>query len=99
MRGLKNSIKVACSLKCLARMSKSDVETILDLRGTPCPLNYIKCKLAMEKVLPSTPLQVHLDCGEPEIMVISGLKNDGFTVKIVEKNSKSLKIMVIVSAG
>ena len=80
-------------------MSKSDVESILDLRGTPCPLNYIKCKLALEKILPSTTLQVYLDCGEPEIMVISGLENDGYKVNIVEKNSKSLQIMVIVGAG
>tara|TARA_Y100001968_G_C19439642_1_gene761782 strand:- start:2562 stop:2804 length:243 start_codon:yes stop_codon:yes gene_type:complete len=80
-------------------MGKSFVDTILDLRGTPCPLNYIKCKLALEKLSPRNILQVHLDCGEPEIMVISGLENDGFNVKVLEKSSKSLKIMVSAGAG
>ena len=38
----------------------------LDLRGTPCPLNYIRTKLALEKLEPGAWLQVDLDAGEPE---------------------------------
>ena len=44
----------------------------LYLRGTPCPLNFIRSKLALEKLAPGAWLQVDLDAGEPEEMVASG---------------------------
>jgi len=52
----------------------------LDLRGTPCPLNYIRSKLALEKVQPGAWLQVDLDAGEPEQMVAGSLTGDGHQV-------------------
>ena len=38
----------------------------IDLRGTPCPLNFIRSKLALEKIDSGAWLQVDLDAGEPE---------------------------------
>ena len=52
----------------------------LDLRGTPCPLNYIRSKLALEKLQPGGWLQVDLDAGEPEQMVAGSLAGDGHRV-------------------
>ncbi|MEN9541699.1 MAG: hypothetical protein RLZZ459_1790 [Cyanobacteriota bacterium] len=52
----------------------------LDLRGTPCPLNYIRSKLALEKLQPGDWLQVDLDAGEPEQMVAAGLNGAGHRV-------------------
>ena len=54
----------------------------LDLRGTPCPLNYIRSKLALEKLEPGAWLQVDLDAGEPEQMVASGLRGEGHQVEL-----------------
>ena len=46
----------------------------LDLCGTPCPLNFIRCRLTLESMSAGQCLQVDLDPGEPEAMVvISGL--------------------------
>lgn len=53
----------------------------LDLRGTPCPLNFIRTRLALEKLSPGSWLQVDLDAGEPEQMVEEGLRQDGHRVE------------------
>lgn len=52
----------------------------LDLRGTPCPLNFIRTKLALEQVAPGEWLQVDLDAGEPQQLVTQGLETAGHGV-------------------
>jgi len=54
----------------------------LNLRGTPCPLNFIRSKLALEKLALGAWLQVDLDAGEPEQMVASGLREAGQHVQV-----------------
>ncbi len=56
--------------------------TDLDLRGTPCPLNFIRTKLAFETVPPGQTLRVILDRGEPEQMVSAGMVQAGATVQV-----------------
>jgi TusA-related sulfurtransferase len=53
----------------------------LDLRGTPCPLNYVRTRLALEKLPPGARLEVDLDGGEPERMVVEGLRAEGHRVE------------------
>jgi TusA-related sulfurtransferase len=52
----------------------------LDLRGTPCPLNYVRARLALEALPVGGWLQVDLDPGEPEEMVSTSLRGDGHPV-------------------
>ena len=54
--------------------------TELDLRGTPCPLNYIRTKLALEGLAPGQQLLVSLDRGEPQQMVSEGIGAGGHSV-------------------
>lgn len=54
----------------------------LDLRGTPCPLNFIRTKLALETLAPGVWLQVDLDSGEPEQMVRESLCAEGHGVTV-----------------
>ena len=54
----------------------------IDLRGTPCPINFVSCKLEIERLTVNDNLQVDLDRGEPEIMVLSGLKDEGHKIEI-----------------
>ena len=56
--------------------------TELDLRGTPCPLNFIRTRLALEKLPVGHTLRVDLDRGEPETMVSSGIRGDGHAVAV-----------------
>ncbi len=57
--------------------------TELDLRGTPCPLNFIRTRLALEKLPAGCPLLVDLDRGEPEAMVSAGIRGDGHAVALL----------------
>ncbi len=52
----------------------------LDLRGTPCPVNFIRSRLALETVAVGAWLEVFLDAGEPEQLVSEGLQGDGHPV-------------------
>ena len=52
----------------------------INLKGTTCPLNFVKTKLALEKMAPGELLEVTLDLGEPEKNVPMSLETDGFRV-------------------
>ncbi len=55
----------------------------------------MKCKLALEKLLPHQTLIVHLDKGEPEEMVKKALKEMKFFFKTIEENKKTIKFKVL----
>lgn len=61
-------------------MSGPHPDACLDLRGTPCPLNYVRSRLALERLPVGGWLQVDLDPGEPESMVAEGLRGEGHRV-------------------
>jgi TusA-related sulfurtransferase len=65
-------------------------EAHLDLRGTPCPLNYVRARLALEKVPEGGYLLLDLDVGEPERMVAEGLRGDGHGVERIEAGDSGL---------
>ena len=67
----------------------------LDLRGTPCPVNFIRCKLALERMQCGDQLQVQLDRGEPEAMVVPGLREAGHSVTISEADASWVSLTVI----
>ena len=56
----------------------------IDLKSVPCPLNVVKCKLALEKIPQKDNLVVDLDKGEPEIMVKETLESMGYKLEIVK---------------
>ncbi|PPS45705.1 sulfurtransferase TusA family protein [Chroococcidiopsis sp. TS-821] len=59
----------------------------LDLRGTPCPLNFVRTKLRLEKMPPGSCLEVWLDPGEPIEQVPDSLTMAGYPVEqIAERN-------------
>ncbi len=69
-------------------------EVFLDLRSVPCPLNVVKCKLALEKLTHHSFLIVDLDLGEPEEMVKHTLEKEGFQCKIVKKNKDFIRYSI-----
>ena len=66
----------------------------LDLRGTPCPLNFIRSKLALEKLDAGAWLQVELDQGEPEQMVASGLREAGHRVELQAGEAGAVRLLI-----
>ena len=72
------------------------IDHYLDLSGLVCPVNFVKCCLALENLSLNQILKVDLDVGESEISVIDGLKEKGYKVKIFNKDLK--KVTLIISS-
>ena len=72
------------------------IDHYLDLCGFACPVNFVKCCLALENLSLNQVLQVDLDIGEAETSVVDGLKEKGYKVKILDKDSK--KVTLIISS-
>ncbi len=58
-------------------------KNLLDLRGVCCPLNFVKAKLAMEKIGSGETIEFYLDDGEPIVNVTRSLKDEGHQVLLV----------------
>ena len=71
-----------------------DVPKVLELESIPCPLNVVKCKLALEKLSVHETLIVHLDKGEPEEMVKKALKKMKYFFKTIEEDQKTIKFKI-----
>ncbi len=66
----------------------------LDLRGMTCPVNFVKCCLALEKLSCNEVLKVDLDLGEAEISVKEGLIEKGYKVNVLNKDSKMVSLII-----
>jgi TusA-related sulfurtransferase len=67
---------------------------VLDLRGVSCPLNYVKTRVALEKVRPGEWLEVWLDHGEPEENVPRSCEEDGFPVRALSDGDAYARLLV-----
>jgi TusA-related sulfurtransferase len=56
----------------------------LDLRGVGCPLNYVKTRVALDRIAPGECIEVWVDHGEPEENVPRSCEEDGFPVLLQE---------------
>ncbi len=54
---------------------------MLDLRGTPCPINFVRTKMKLEQMTAGELLEVWLDPGEPIEQVPDSLKMAGYQVE------------------
>ena len=57
-------------------------------------MNVVKLKLELEKLSLYETLIVHLDKGEPEIMVKRALKEMKYFFKTIEENQKIIKLKI-----
>ncbi|MBI4336157.1 MAG: sulfurtransferase TusA family protein, partial [Candidatus Omnitrophica bacterium] len=67
---------------------------LLDLKGTACPINYVKAKLFIEDLAAGEVAEVLLDEGEPIRNVPTSLKNDGHQILNIEKIDGYYKVTV-----
>ncbi|MGK7932904.1 MAG: sulfurtransferase TusA family protein [Microcystaceae cyanobacterium] len=72
----------------------SNLITPLDLRGTPCPINFVKTKLKLEQLPPDSLLEVWLDEGEPIEQVPDSLTMAGYTVEKIEEKTGYFSLSV-----
>ncbi len=66
----------------------------LDLRGTPCPLNFVRTKLKLEKMPPGSLLEVWLDPGEPIEQVPDSLRMDGYGIELIDDRAEYFAVQV-----
>ena len=71
-----------------------EVPKVLDLGAIPCPLNVVKCKLALEKLSLNETLIVFLDKGEPEVMVKKALIGMNYSFKTIEEDQREIKLKI-----
>ena len=67
----------------------------LDLSGFACPVNFVKCCLALENLSSNDILKVDIDIGEAETSVMDGLQEKGYKVKILNKDSKKVTLIIL----
>ena len=54
----------------------------MDLRGVPCPMNWVRTRLALEQLAPGDSLDVLLDPGEPLDSVPRSAEEEGHHVAV-----------------
>ena len=66
----------------------------LDLRGTPCPINFVRTKLRLEQMPPGSLLEVWLDPGEPIEQVPDSLAMEGYKIEKIEDRTEYFVLKV-----
>jgi TusA-related sulfurtransferase len=66
----------------------------LDLRGTPCPINFVKTKLKLERMAVGQVLEVWLDPGEPVEQVPDSLRMEGYTIEAIDDRSGFFALLI-----
>jgi TusA-related sulfurtransferase len=66
----------------------------MDLRGTPCPINFVRTKLKLEQMQPGQVLEVWLDAGEPIAQVPDSLKMEGYWIEAIAEHDHFFAVRV-----
>lgn len=74
--------------------SANQADECLDLRGTPCPLNFVRTKLRLEQMSPGSLLEVWLDSGEPIEQVPDSLMMEGYQLEKIEDRQEFFSLLV-----
>ncbi len=76
-------------------MKELPINKTIDLRGTLCPMNWVKTKLLLEEMEDGAVLEVILDEGEPIRNVPRSAKNEGHgVIKVEPLNEKAYKLTI-----
>ncbi|NEO37948.1 MAG: sulfurtransferase TusA family protein [Moorea sp. SIOASIH] len=82
----------------MSGLASSEISSLpddkLDLRGTPCPINFVRTKLYLEKMAPGALLEVWLDPGEPIEQVPDSLTMEGYPIEGVEERDRYFALKV-----
>lgn len=79
-------------------MNQEGSDAQLDLRGTPCPINFVRTKLRLEQLEQGALLEVWLDRGEPIEQVPDSLKMEGYPIEGLEDRGDFFALFVRCSS-
>ncbi|MGF1539323.1 MAG: sulfurtransferase TusA family protein [Pleurocapsa sp.] len=72
-----------------------EADAHLDLRGTPCPINFVRTKLRLEQMSPGSRLEVWLDAGEPVEQVPDSLAMEGYQIENIESYQGFFSLLIL----
>jgi TusA-related sulfurtransferase len=75
-------------------ISTTEADAHLDLRGVPCPLNFVRTKLTLEKMSVGSVLEVWLDPGEPIEQVPDSLVMEGYKLEQIKDKTEFFVLQV-----
>lgn len=75
-------------------MNEIKIDYKLDLKGVPCPMNFVKTKLKFEAMAVGEVLELILDDGDPITNVSGSVKEEGQQILKVEKINEHWKLIV-----
>jgi TusA-related sulfurtransferase len=78
-------------------VTESSPDYSLDLRGTPCPLNWVKTKLRLEEMEVGGRIEVIVDQGNPARNVPRSAQMDGH--RIVRTISQNGAVRICIERG
>ncbi len=67
----------------------------LDLRGTPCPINFVKTKLALDGLAEGELLEIIIDEGEPCKNVPRSVKDEGHKILEAEDIGGAFRLLIV----
>lgn len=73
-------------------------EFLLDLRGVACPMNFVKTRLFLDKILSGQSLEVWLDDGEPIESVTDSIRAEGHPIENSIEDAGGFHKLTIVKA-
>ena len=76
--------------------SQTSEKILLDLRGTPCPSNFVRTKLKLAQMSAGEILEVWLDGGEPIEQVPHSLAMEGYTDQDIVEEGTFFKMTIRV---
>jgi len=76
--------------------SQTFEKVLLDLRGTPCPINFVRTKLKLAQLSAGEILEVWLDGGEPIEQVPHSLAMEGYTDQDIVEEGTFFKMTIRV---
>ena len=66
----------------------------MDLRGTPCPLNWVKTKLRLEEMAPGAWLEVVVDDGNPARNVPRSAEGEGHRIVAITVTPEGVRVLI-----
>ena len=66
----------------------------LDLRGTPCPINFVRTRLKLDQMASGQLLEVLLDAGEPIEQVPDSLRMEGYLIETLDDRGGFFALLV-----
>jgi TusA-related sulfurtransferase len=70
----------------------------LDLRGVPCPTNFVKARLFLDKMQSGDSVEILLDDGEPFENVTLSVQEEGHKISSSEQDPAGFHKVVIEKA-